>query len=76
MKFHVEVCFQVTFNPNVEVLTMYTWSYAYWAARKGKWDQIARDHARFERRIQEIGREISHVLKDDHRQSVLKKLKM
>lgn len=55
---------------------MCTWDYEYWTARKGEWEQIARDRARFERRIQDIGRKILDVLKDDHRQKILERLEM
>lgn len=47
---------------------MCTWNYEYWIARKGEWGQIARDRARFEKRIQDIGGKISYVFNKEHRQ--------
>lgn len=53
---------------------MCTWNYEYLASRKGEWEQIARDRARFQRRIEDVGRKISDVLKDDHRRIFLEKI--
>lgn len=52
---------------------MYTWNYEHWIARKGEWEQIARDHERFQMKIQDIGSIISTVLKDDHRRKILER---
>lgn len=45
--------FQVTFNPNVQILKMCDWKYVYMNARKDKWMEIGRDRERF-RRMQKI----------------------
>lgn len=56
-------------------MTMCTWNYAYRAARKGGWEQIARDHDRFQRRIREIESIIRPVLNMNHRQKIFDMLK-
>ena len=48
----------------VHVHHMIDWSDAYQAARKGPWEQYARDRVRFQRRIAEVEKAISHVLVD------------
>lgn len=58
----------VTFNPNVQVLKMCVWNYAFWAARNGNWIQIALDRYRFQRRIQEFERKFSYILTEKHRE--------
>lgn len=49
---------------------MCTWNYAYWAARKGDWEQFARDRARFQKRLQDVGKIVSKVLDEGHRQNI------
>lgn len=65
---------QVTFNPNVEVVKMCTWNYAYWAARKADWTQIVVDRERFQNRINQVSTIISPVFCEKHRQKTLEKL--
>lgn len=57
-----------------EVHTMYAWNYAYRAARKDHWCQVARDRERFGRRIEQIEEKISYVLSEFHRQKILEKM--
>lgn len=54
---------------------MCTWNFAYWAARKGHWSQLACDRGRFQKRINDIEKQISRVLNEDHRQKIFAKLK-
>ena len=53
---------QVHFDDNVIVHPLITWDFASRAARKGPWMQHARDHARFQRRIQSIELVLAPVL--------------
>lgn len=41
---------------------MHTWLFAYKNARRGKWEQIARDRSRFEYRIKRMEKIISPIL--------------
>lgn len=43
---------KVRFNENVKIHHMVAWTFAYNAARKGKWLQIACDRARFKHKIE------------------------
>lgn len=49
---------------------MIKWNYAYRAARKGPWEEIARDRERFRNRINSIGHVINPILNAEHRQSI------
>lgn len=46
---------KVTFDTNEKIYTLHVWTYAYKQARKSDWEQLTRDRARFERRIQKCG---------------------
>ena len=59
---------KVQFSPKVKVHPMVVWSFAYKAARKGPWEQCARDRERFKKRIADVEEKIIHVLKS-HDQS-------
>ncbi|KAJ6644042.1 Protein phosphatase 1 regulatory subunit 15A [Pseudolycoriella hygida] len=61
---------RVTFNLTPTVHTMVVWDYAYRAARKGKWEEAARDNARFSRRIDSLRPELEAILRMDHRQRI------
>lgn len=61
---------QVSFNPKLEIHMMYAWSYAYKAARCGKWEQFARDHERFNLRIQRLSEIINPILFKKYQQIV------
>lgn len=56
----------VIFNPVPCVIVLHTWQYAYRQARKGPWEQYARDTARFKQRIEKVDAIISAILKKDH----------
>ena len=48
---------------SLTVYTMYAWDFAYRNARRGHWEEIARDRGRFQRRIVQITAIIESVLK-------------
>lgn len=57
---------KVTFKPDKELVTvhrMVTWDYAYRACRRGPWEQMAQDRARFARRIEEVALVVEPCLK-------------
>ena len=59
-------CRKVTFKPDKELVTihhMITWDYAYRACRRGPWEQMAQDRARFARRIEEVSLVLEPCLK-------------
>lgn len=62
---------RVRFDPKPKVLVMRVWDFAYRACRKGDcWQQIARDHERFRRRILQQHNVISQVLGATHREKI------
>ncbi|XP_069383990.1 protein phosphatase 1 regulatory subunit 15A-like isoform X1 [Paralichthys olivaceus] len=61
---------KVRFSPQVQVHVMRTWLFARQASRKGHWEEMARDRDRFQRRIQETERAISHCLTQPHREKM------
>ncbi|XP_062245341.1 protein phosphatase 1 regulatory subunit 15B [Platichthys flesus] len=61
---------KVRFSPLVQVHVVRTWLFARQASRKGPWEEMARDRARFQRRIQETDRNISHCLTLPHREKM------
>ena len=68
--------FQVHFvEPSqlVKVQPMITWAFAYQAARKGPWEQCARDRERFSNRIKDTESKIAHCLTPAHRDMIYKK---
>lgn len=67
---------KVTFNPDVEVLTIYEWPFAYAEARKSNWLQIVADRFRFQRRINEMSETLSPVLTDEHRKKIADRIKL
>ncbi|XP_031841541.1 protein phosphatase 1 regulatory subunit 15 [Nomia melanderi] len=58
---------KVKFNLNPRVHVMVQWDFAYRAARKGPWEQMARDRERFKGRINCIGRILNPILTTQHR---------
>lgn len=61
---------KVRFSSNVTVHRMVTWSYAYRMSRKGPWEEYARDHCRFQKRIAEAEAAIGFCLQPDHREKI------
>jgi len=53
---------KVTFNDKIEVHEIVTWEYAYRKARIGPWQAMARDSARFKRRIELLKPTLEKVL--------------
>lgn len=67
---------KVRFNEDAnEAYTLFTWKYAHQAARRGFWEEAARDRMRFKRRIQEVGTYINPILDVVHRNSIYEKIK-
>lgn len=52
----------VAFNMQPQVYTMHVWQFAYRQARKGIWEEKARDRDRFERRIKKFGEIFEPIL--------------
>lgn len=52
----------VRFNDSVQVRYMWCWNFAYRSARKGLWEQYARDRCRFHRKIAQLAKIIEPVL--------------
>ncbi|XP_057338043.1 uncharacterized protein LOC130676075 [Microplitis mediator] len=63
---------KVRFNLKPLIHTMIKWNYAYRAARKGPWEEIARDRERFRGRINSISHIVNPILSANHRQSIWK----
>ncbi|KYN00013.1 PREDICTED: uncharacterized protein LOC108776301 isoform X1 [Cyphomyrmex costatus] len=61
---------KVSFDPTPVVHVMVTWNYAYRAARRGPWEEIARDNERFKGRIKSIAIVLDPILKSKHRSQV------
>ncbi|XP_076163399.1 protein phosphatase 1 regulatory subunit 15 [Ptiloglossa arizonensis] len=58
---------KVKFNLNPVVHIMIQWDYAYRAARRGPWEQMARDRNRFKSRIKCIEHVLNPILTIQHR---------
>lgn len=58
------------FNLQPTVHAMIKWNFAYRAARRGPWEEMGRDHCRFQRRIETISRQLNDVLQTQHRNRV------
>lgn len=52
---------KVHFNPNVEVLHMHAWAFAYRKARTSEWRSIVLDRHRFEHRKQLLEKELEKI---------------
>ncbi|VEN36317.1 unnamed protein product [Callosobruchus maculatus] len=61
-------------NDLCEVHRMVQWSYAYQQARKGPWEEYARDRDRFSKRIKDLESVLSPVFDSQHRESVYNKI--
>ncbi|KAJ8343426.1 hypothetical protein SKAU_G00307550 [Synaphobranchus kaupii] len=62
---------KVRFSPVVQVHVIRVWSFAMQAVRKGPWEEMGRDRARFQRRIQETEQAIGFCLHQSHREKML-----
>ena len=71
--FYLQVHFPHTPGDLTKVRRMVLWPYAHQVARKGPWEQYARDTERFKKRIADVECAIKHVLENDHRQTVFEK---
>lgn len=63
----------MSFDLTPVVHIMVKWNYAYRAARKGPWEEIARDNERFRGRINSIAIVLDPILKSNHRSQVWQK---
>ncbi|XP_034477782.1 uncharacterized protein LOC117784219 [Drosophila innubila] len=63
---------RVRFNLKPEIHVMHTWDFAYRAARKGDWQEMARDRDRFQQRIKRVAPTINTILNSNHRDKVYK----
>ncbi|XP_017877209.1 uncharacterized protein LOC108623303 [Ceratina calcarata] len=61
---------KVKFDLNPVVHVMVQWDYAYRAARKGPWEEMARDRERFRGRINCIERVLNPILTSQHRNHI------
>lgn len=61
---------KVRFSPHPKIHTMITWDYAYRAARRGPWEEMARDRERFKYRINCIAQVLDPVLVPQHRSEI------
>ncbi|XP_062994790.1 protein phosphatase 1 regulatory subunit 15A [Elgaria multicarinata webbii] len=64
---------KVRFSPVVTVHPLLVWDYATRAARRGPWEEMARDRCRFRRRIAEVGAILEPCLDPEHRAKVWRK---
>ncbi|XP_043284929.1 uncharacterized protein PPP1R15 [Venturia canescens] len=64
---------RVRFNLEPQVHTMIKWNYAYRAARRGPWEEMARDRERFRGRIHRTERILSPILSVQHRNQIWQK---
>ncbi|XP_034991356.1 protein phosphatase 1 regulatory subunit 15A [Zootoca vivipara] len=62
-----QVIKKVRFSPVVTVHPLVVWNYASRAARRGPWEEMARDRCRFRRRIAEVGAILEPCLRAEHR---------
>lgn len=53
---------RVKFADKPDIRIMYTWQFAYEQARKDKWQEVTRDHDRFERKIKRLSKIITPIL--------------
>lgn len=60
----------MSFAPTPIIHIMVTWNYAYRAARKGQWEEMARDSERFKGRINSIAAVLNPILTSKHRSKV------
>lgn len=61
---------KVSFAQTPIIHIMVTWNYAYRAARKGQWEEMARDNERFKGRINSIAAVLDPILTSKHRSKI------
>ncbi|XP_030053771.1 uncharacterized protein LOC115466575 [Microcaecilia unicolor] len=61
---------KVRFSPTVMVQQMRTWTFAHRTARRGPWEEMARDRCRFKKRVAEVEAAISWCLELMHRETI------
>ncbi|KAJ6654342.1 hypothetical protein lerEdw1_006935 [Lerista edwardsae] len=69
-----QVIKKVRFSPVVTIHPLIVWDYASRAARRGPWEEMARDRSRFSRRITEVGAILEPCLEKEHRAKAWKKM--
>ncbi|XP_060111474.1 protein phosphatase 1 regulatory subunit 15A [Heteronotia binoei] len=69
-----QVVKKVQFSPEVTIHTLVVWDYASRAARRGPWEEMARDRCRFKRRITEVGAILEPCLEREHRAKAWRKI--
>jgi len=57
---------KVTFDSRLTIYIQYVWQFAYQQARKSEWQQYARDHDRFARRILESELVVNTIINSQH----------
>ncbi|XP_039191155.1 protein phosphatase 1 regulatory subunit 15A [Crotalus tigris] len=70
----IQVKKKVRFSPVVTVHSLVVWDYASRAARRGPWEEMARDRCRFQRRISQMAAILEPCLTVDHRHKVWKRI--
>lgn len=71
LQFAASTTLQVTFNDNIQIKYLYTWSLAHLLARKSDWIQIVADRHRFQRRITQLEDIIAPILQNNHRNKII-----
>lgn len=66
---------KVSFNPNIYILKMHVWQYAYHKARIGTWRHEYLDRMRFQKIVKNADKIISLILTTEHRMKIQNKLK-
>lgn len=61
---------KVCFSPTVTVHPLRVWSFAHRMARRGPWEEMARDRCRFQKRMAEVEAAISWCLEPGHRKTI------
>ncbi|TFJ96364.1 Protein phosphatase 1 regulatory subunit 15A [Platysternon megacephalum] len=65
---------KVRFSPVVTVHPLLVWPFASRAARRGPWEELARDRSRFCRRIEQLGTILEPCLEPGHRARAWRKI--
>ncbi|ABQ08917.1 gadd-34 apoptosis-associated-like protein [Glossina pallidipes salivary gland hypertrophy virus] len=71
IQFKAENNKKVRFDPAPPIVhKIIAWDFAYRAARKGEWEIIVRDRARFKTRITRTENKIKHILDPEYRNKI------